>query len=416
MKSLLTRRNVIIAGIALSVLVAASIVRSTSAHATAVPTAEVQRGEFVEYLQIRGEVKALTSKVLTAPSSSGDLQIIKLAHTGTQVKKDDVVIQFDTTTLQRTLEQKQSELKSAEAEIARQRADGHMTEEQNITDSLTAKYNVESAKLDVSKEEILSPIDGEKTKLTLSDSQQKFAESETKLKSGREGVAADVEMRKAKQAKALFDVRLTEKQIESMTRRAPSDGMVTLMPNYRAVMWGMNAPEFKEGDRAWPGAAVAEIPNLTSIRFEARIEEADRGKLKPNQPAVVRIDALPDKEFAASIRDISTLAKLDFSGWPPTKNFSIDIKIDSNDPRIRPGMSASSRIAVNRAPDSIMIPNEALFQKDGKSVAYVQKGAKFEERVIQIGRRNATSVQVASGLQPGERVALKDPTETAEKK
>src|SRR6266404_1186220 len=210
MKRLLNKRGItVIAIVAVIVAGGSFAARSVNAKANAIPTAEVRRGEFVDYLKIRGEIKALYSKVLTAASGSGDLQIIKLAHTGTQVKKDDVIIQFDTTTLQRTLEQKQSELKSAEAEIQRQRADGHMTEEQNITDSLTAKYNVESAKLDVSKEEILSVIDGEKTKLTLSDTQQKFAESEAKLKSGREGVAADVEMKKAKQAKALFDVHLT---------------------------------------------------------------------------------------------------------------------------------------------------------------------------------------------------------------
>ena len=177
---------------ALAIIIVAGLlfVRSSNATSSAIPTAEVRRQEFVEYLQIRGEIKAQNSKQLMAPSSSGDLQLVKLLHTVTQVKKDDVVAQFDTTTLQRTLEQKRTDLNSAEAEIRRIQAQGHMTEEQNLTDSLSAKYNLERSRLDASKQEILSEIDGAKTKLSLLDSQQKLTESEQKLQSGRDGVAA----------------------------------------------------------------------------------------------------------------------------------------------------------------------------------------------------------------------------------
>src|SRR5437879_955612 len=110
MKRLLNKRA--IATVATIAVIAAGglfAARSVNAKATAaIPTAEVKRGEFVDYLKIRGEIKARNSKVLTAASGSGDLQIIKLVHTGTQVKKDDIVIQFDPTTLQRTLEQKKT--------------------------------------------------------------------------------------------------------------------------------------------------------------------------------------------------------------------------------------------------------------------------------------------------------------------
>ena len=333
------------------------------------------------------------------------------------MKKDDVVAQFDTTTLQRTLEQKRTDLNSAEAEIKRIQAQGHMTEEQNLTDSLSAKYNVERSKLDVSKQEILSEIDGEKTKLSLLDSQQKLTESEQKLQSGRDGVNADVAAKKKKRDKALFDVQLAEKQIAAMTLRAPTDGIVTLFPNFRASMGNGVPPDFKEGDRAWPGAVISEIPDLSSIRFEARIDETDRGRLKSNETAIVRVDAVPDREFTARIRDISTLAKIDFSGgWPPIKNFAIRIDIDNTDPRIRPGMSATCRVPVNRMADSIVVPAEAVFQKDGQSVVYVSSRKQFEPRKIQVGRRNANSVQVVSGVNPGERVALKDPTEVSPSK
>ena len=418
MKAFIKRRGWLL-GSSFALLLAGIVfvsVRSSQAAATAIPTAEVRRGNFIDYLTIRGEIKARESKTLTAPSAAGDLQILKLAHTGQQVKAGDVVVQFDTTTVQRTLEQKRTDLASAEAQIRQQEAQEHMTEEQNLTDSLAAKYNVESARLDASKAEILSVIDGEKNKLALASSQEKYREAQTKLDSGKLGSAADIAQQKKKRDKALFDVRLAEHQIASLTLRAPSNGVVTLLPNFRAVMFGGNAPDFREGDHAWPGAAIVEIPDLSSIRFEARIEEADRGKLKGGQSGTVHVDAVPDTDFSGAVTSISTIAQLDFTNWPPAKNFTLDLKMDRTDTRIRPGMKANARIAVDIIPDSILVSPQAVFPKNGSTVVYVQNGRNFVEKTVRVGRRSGDTVQIIDGLRPGERVALKNPTELAQSK
>ncbi len=386
-------------------------VRMTRAAGTKLPTAEAKLGEFVDYIQIRGEVKALKSIYITAPSNAGDIQVLKLAKNGSVVKKGEIVVQFDTTNQQRTLEQRRSELKQAEAEIDRTKAQLRMTEQQILTDLTKARYDVERAKLDLSKAEILSQIDGEKSKYALSDADQKLHELDQKLASSRTGAAADIESRKQKREKSLYDVRQTEQAIANMTRTAPVDGMVTIMPNYRARGFGGGgAPEFKEGDRAWPGATIAELPDLSTVRVTGRVDESDRGRLNTDQLANVRIDAVPDKELKGRVVMISPLAKPDFSSWPIVKNFDIAAQLDEADARIRPGMSATARIAVDRLPNSVLIPIEAVFNKNGHSLVYVFSGGKFEERQIQTGRRGNGQTVVTRGLKAGERVALQDPT------
>jgi HlyD family secretion protein len=373
-------------------------------------TAEVKRGEFVENVQVRGELKALRSIVLTAPSGAGDIQIIRLVKNGTQVKKGDVVVQFDTSTLQRTLDQKMSELKTAEGEIERIRAQARLKDEENKTQLTKNTYDVERAKLEVSKQEILAEIEGEKAKIALSDAGHKLQEIGIKLRSDESSANADVEIQKQKREKATFEVREAERSIAAMSLKAPVDGLVTLMSNWRASSnWG-SAPEFKEGDRAWPGAGIVELPDLTSVRVTGRVEETDRGRLKTGQTAVVKIDAIPAKDFSATLVDISPLAKLDVSTWPPPKNFDSVLQLSETDSKIRPGMSATARIAVERVPNVILIPAEASFQKKGRSVAYVLNGAVFAERVIEITRRSGSQLWIAKGLNPGEKVALKDPT------
>jgi HlyD family secretion protein len=155
---------------------------------------------------------------------------------------------------------------------------------------------------------------------------------------------------------------------------------------------------------------MAEFPDISTLRVSGRVEEAERGRVKEGQPVTVRIDAVPDKEFPAHVVEISALAKIDFSGWPFPRNFDVAAQLDQSDVRVRPGMSATARVAVEKLPDSILVPPEATFQKFGKTVAYVLSGSSFQERDILVAKRSESHVVVARGLKPGERVALKDPT------
>jgi HlyD family secretion protein len=395
------------------VLIAGGALAFRNTAAPNVPTAEVTRGEFVDYIPIRGNIKALRSIQLIAPSIAGDLQIVKLVPMGTMVKKGDVVVQFDATTLQATLDQKRSELKSAEADIDHSKAEARLTREQQATDLLQGRYDVDRAKLDTSKNEILSEIDGAETRLKLVDAEQKYKELQQKDVSTKDSTDADIESKKQKREKSLFDVRLAERQIASLTLRAPADGMVTIMPNFRARNWtqGGTTPDFREGDRAWSGAVIAQLPDMSTIRVSTRVDESDRGRLKSDQSATVRVDAIADKEFPATVAEISPLAKLDYSSWPFTKNFDIALQILETDARIRPGLSAGARIAVEKIPDSILVPTEAVFEKNGRMVAYVLHGSRFEERNVEVARRGKTQLMISSGLQPGEKVATKDPTQ-----
>ena len=376
-----------------------------------IPNALVQRGEFVDYLPLRGEVKAVRSVTIAAPFQAGDLQILKLANNGQQVKKGDTIVEFDTSTLKQELAQDQSTEKSAEAEIQQSRAQARIKEEQDLTDVMKARYSVESAKLDASKQEILSKIDGEEAQLKLADAQQQLKEAEAKLKADQTSDAADIQSKQEAHDKAVYQVKLAERSLSVLVLKAPLNGMVALDTNWRAAgPFGSGAP-YKAGDRPWPGAAIAELPDLSSLNITARIDESERGRIQVGLPVSVRVDAIPDRDFSGHISEISTIATVDFSGgWPFRKNFTMTIALDSSDPRLRPGMSANVRVATERVANAITIPSRALFYKEGQSVTYVLRGSKYEARVVEVERRSADEILIAKGLQAGERVALQDPT------
>jgi RND family efflux transporter MFP subunit len=397
----------------LLIAAATGIVRLVRAESK-LPTVEVKRGEFTENLPIRGEVKAQKSIVLTAPSGTGQLQIIKMAKTGDPVKVGDVVVQFDLTQQQNQLDTRNSDLKQAEREIDGAIAQAKLTEEQDATDLAKAKFDVQRASLDASKTEILSEIDGAKAKLALSDAEQTLREVEQRVKSNKAGDAALIAEKRLKQQKALFDVNLAKTNIERMSLKAPVAGIATVLTHWIGPNQNV---EWREGDSAWPGAGVMELPDMDTIQIAARVDEIDRGRLQVGQRVRVHVDAVPDTEFAGQIAEISPLAKSDFSGWPVLRNFDIRMKLDKADNRLKPGMSASARIAVDSIKDAIIIPAEASFQKSGRTVVYVARsGGRYEERTIEVQRRNSGNIAVASGLQPGERLYTKDPTVQAEEK
>lgn len=378
-----------------------------------IPTAVVQRGEFVDYLELRGEAKASKSVTITAPYEAGDLQILKITPTGTQVKKGDVIVEFDTTNPKQTLAENQSELKSAEAEIEASRAQSSLKEEQDLTDVMKARFDVESAKLDAGKQEILSKIDGEEAQLKLADAQQKLKEAEAKLKADKDFDAADLEGKIQKRDQASFKVKQTDRVLSVLQLRAPSDGIVTLLNNWRASGFFGNGAPFKPGDRAWPGAALAELPDMSTLQIAARVDETERSRIQPGESITIRIDAIPDRGFSGHIAQISTTASTDFTaGWPFPRNFSVQIAIDNQDARLRPGMQANLRIATDRVPNGIILPSQALFHDAGLTVAYVLNGAKFSQRPVDVARRSGDQLLIAKGLEPGERVALQDPTAT----
>src|SRR5271168_4461901 len=94
----------------------------TVSAATAIPSTAVIRGELVDVVELRGQIRPLHSVDLLAPPDSGQIQILKLVKDGDTGKKGDIAIVFDPSTIQMTLSQRQSDLKQAEAQIDDMRA------------------------------------------------------------------------------------------------------------------------------------------------------------------------------------------------------------------------------------------------------------------------------------------------------
>jgi HlyD family secretion protein len=380
-----------------------------------VATARVRRAEFVIAVRSRGEVRSTRSMILAAPQVP-DPRITKLAETGKPVKKGEVVVEFDTASQEQYYLERSTSVRTADSQIVQTKANHRIIDEMDGMNLMQAEYQLERDKLEASKAEILSEIEGAKNRINVGISEGDLGQVKTVVKAHKVSQEADLLRLNQSKDKTVRDMERAKGYLSKMALIAPNDGIVNILPNFRSGgSFGALPPPFKEGDRAWTGAAIAEIPDLSSMRIEVKLEEVDRGKVRLGQQVKVRVDAVADKEFQAEVDWISPIAALAFRGMGSDKNFPAYATLKSGDPRLRPGMSGTAEIVIESQPNALLIPARASFTHNGKPAVYVQKGQQFQIRAIEVGKRNENDIVVLKGLQEREVVTLENPVEAAKR-
>jgi HlyD family secretion protein len=264
---------------------------------------------------------------------------------------------------------------------------------------------------------VVSEIEGAKDRIDVTTSEGDLSQVRTTIKSHGTSNEADMERAVQKKDKTMRDADRAKSYLSKMVLRAPHDGIVNILPNFRSAgSFGSTPPPFKEGDQAWTGAAIAEIPDLSQMRIDLKLDEVDRGKIQLGQKIKVRVDAIPEKEFLAELDWISPIAAVSFRGMGVgEKQFPTRATLKNLDPRLRPGMTGSAEIVIRSRPNTLLIPVRASFSHEGRPSVWVQKGQDFAIRAIEVGERNDTDIIVKSGLKDGDVVALENPIEAAKK-
>src|SRR6266849_4109942 len=126
-----------------------------------VPAAKVRKAEFIISVRTRGEVRSVNSEILVAPQVP-DPRIVYLAESGKPIKKGDKVVEFDAAQQEQTFLEKNTSVRTADSQIVQLKAQQQITVEMDSMNLMTSQYNVERAKLEASKAEVLSEIEGAK--------------------------------------------------------------------------------------------------------------------------------------------------------------------------------------------------------------------------------------------------------------
>jgi multidrug resistance efflux pump len=376
-----------------------------------IPTARVRRGDLSIRIHTLGELRSARSTMLLGPAVGGALQIVSLKPTGAVVKAQEVIVEFDPSEQEFNLQQARSEFLEVQEEIKKTNLDAAIQAGQDEVALLQARFALRRAELEVTRNGLVSEIDGQKNVLTREEARRQLAQLEHDIPARQKSNRASLIVLQEKLEKARLKTQQAQRGIEEMQLRAPVAGLVSVQEN-RGMFggWrppGMTFPEFREGDIVNPGTAISEVLQADQLEIKGKVDEGDRISVSPGLPAEIRIDGLPGVVLRGKVKSVAGLAA---RGWGPSsqKKFDMVVALDKPDARLRAGLTTDVVIIGKDLKQALLIPRQALFEQEGKLVAYTPAGSGFEPHDVQVKERSESLIAV-EGLAEGTTVALVNP-------
>ena len=288
------------------------------ASAPSYVTEPLRRGNLTLNVTANGTVKP-TSSVDIGSELSGTVKRV-LVDVNDQVKKGQVLIELDTAKLQDTVQSARAALTSAQASVQ------------------LAAATTKEAKANLARYEEVSRLSGGKVP------------SATELDGARathdRAVASEASARAAV-TEAQATLSTAETNLAKVSIRSPINGMVlsrTVDPG-NAVAASLQAVTL---------LTIAE--DLTKMRVEASVDEADVGSVRVGQKANFTVSAYPSRRYPATVTRVAY-------GSTKTDNvitYTALLEVNNQDLSLRPGMTAVATIAATERNDVLLVPNTAL--------------------------------------------------------
>ena len=372
-----------------------------------VPTHVVARGPFRNEVLAFGVLFAVRSTPVTVPSDlQRPMRIAWLAPAG-PVKQGDPVVEFDPTEAEKQYADGRSDRATAESKRRKASAEGGQSGAALELDQALAEEDLRRAE-DVapSDEEIFSRNEIVESRVDRRLLSRRVEAMVAKRDPTRRLAEADLALAEIERRKAELRVVQAEKSLGALRVLAPHDGILVYPLRWRGEAASV-------GDTGWPGQTVAELPDLSLLEARVFVLEADAAGVAAGQKTVIEIEGRPGLQFEGRVSRVETLAK-PRDRQSPVKYFETVVAFE-RDPRasLKPGQRVRATVLVDDLPDVVTVPRGALFEKEGRRIAYRLEGGRFREVEVAVGRRSLGHVIVEEGLAPGDVVALQDPERKA---
>jgi HlyD family secretion protein len=155
---------------------------------------------------------------------------------------------------------------------------------------------------------------------------------------------------------------------------------------------------------ATAGATSSSIVELSQgLEVLAKVPESDLGRLRPAMDASVRVDAFPDRRFAARVRQIAPRAVKTNN----VTSFQVKLALVNPAPELRIGMTADVDFQTGRLEARTLVPTVAIVTEEGRpGVLLVGKDSQPSFKAVELGVSSGRDSQILSGLDPGTRVFI----------
>jgi HlyD family secretion protein len=426
------------------VLVLAGIITATILHGqasvTKVATGKAVRQELTSIVNGTGQIKPKTYVNIGA-TAFGRITHLYVKE-GDRVKAGTVLATVESVQPQATVEAQQATIAAANTDISSYIA-AEKTAQANIDQG---KADLEQKRLDYNRaqslynEKLIAKQDYDAKKAAYDMSAATLAQRQAALAQA----LAQTESQRGHMNQAVASQRANYDALDKTISRAPFDGLVTNVPvrEGETVVLGIQNAE---------GSTLMTLADMSVITAEVKVDETDIVNVELNQPVDVTVDALPGRTFKGHVTEVGDQALLrttgiatsqSTTGTEEAKDFKVVVTIDPTPgvsmDDLRPGLSTTAKITTAHKPNALIIPIQALIQRDaatekilaanaGKPAStavatpagaatkpqlvqgvYVLQMDHKKQRVnfvpVTTGITGATDIEVLSGLKEGDQI------------
>jgi HlyD family secretion protein len=273
----------------------------------------------------------------------------------------------------------------------------------------------------------------QQAKVSLADAQVKLDRAQ-KLKA--EGIFTQTDLETAQLAETSAKLALdsaNENVGQSNANLIKAQDDLTKTTIYSPIDGRVIALNAKEGEVVItgtmnnPGSVIGIIADMADINAEVDVDETEIVNIRIGQEAVVRVDALPGKEYKGKVIEVGS-SGYNRTNQPDVTFFKVKILLDHPDDNLRARMSVRAEIHTATHPNTLTVPIQAVVEreavddakgaKDGKAEGQAAKtrkvvfvitggktGGKVHQRTVETGLSDETHVELTAGVKAGEQVA-----------
>lgn len=363
-------------------------------------TYSIKKGEFKQSITETGELAAVNVKSFVMPRYGRywyDMKITGLLEHGTIVHAGDSVLQFDPSEINKFIIGQETELEKQKANLEKK-----IVEISNRKSELNSNLLSEQASYDLKMLELETvKFESEKAKTV---KQLEFEQAKIRLNKTKKSVEYneiisrnDYNIQKIRVERLKKEIQNAYGVLDQLTIRTTIPGIFQIAKKRRS------RELLKIGDEVWAGTKLGNVPDLTWMKVNTYVNEADFFKLHVGQKVNVKLDALNNVSFEGEISHMSKLCR-NLERDSRQKVFDIEVKMIDSDERLKPGMTVSCEYIVAKLDDVFYVPLNCLEQGKTGNFIYIRDDGNTIKTSVKVGPSNNSHIVIDGNLKKGQRI------------
>jgi RND family efflux transporter MFP subunit len=327
-------------------------------------------------VEVVGSLEA-EDEVTVSSQASGNLEEITV-DLGSPVRRGQVIARIDQRELKLKVDQAEGTLHQAEARLGIKR--GERIDPKKQPDVRLAFAALERARYDLNAYRSLAES-GDISKQQLDVYQKTVDQAEARYQAALENVRnleAIIEEKRAA-------LDLTKKQLTDTVIISPINGVVKEKVASR-------------GEYLQPGKPIVTIVQINPLRLKLEVPETFAASIGRGQVVTLKVDSFPNREFKGVIKRINPAMD------EKNRSLMAEGRVTNESALLRPGMFARAQIVSNSKATALMVPEKAVISFAGVNKVFVVDGGHAVERMVKLGARDGSLVEILDGVKSGERV------------